>query len=119
MKAFPLLGAAALVLVAASLPAAAEWRRHDSVFFGFSGPAYYYPPPVAYYPPPPGIYAPPPVIYAAPPVAYAPPPDQIALGREVSAGCREYTTPANVGGRTVQTFGTACLQPDGTWRIVR
>ena len=32
--------------------------------------------------------------------------------------CREYYGPANVGGRVVQTYGTACLQPDGSWRIM-
>lgn len=33
--------------------------------------------------------------------------------------CREYTTQASVGGRRQQAYGTACRQPDGTWRIVR
>lgn len=33
--------------------------------------------------------------------------------------CREYTTRASVGGRSRETYGTACRQPDGSWRIVR
>ncbi len=33
--------------------------------------------------------------------------------------CREYTTRALVGGRTREAYGTACRQPDGSWRIVR
>ncbi len=33
--------------------------------------------------------------------------------------CREYTTRASVGGRTQEAYGTACRQPDGSWRIVR
>ncbi|MEQ8815186.1 MAG: glycine zipper 2TM domain-containing protein [Thalassobaculum sp.] len=33
--------------------------------------------------------------------------------------CREYTTRARVGGRTQEAYGTACRQPDGSWRIVR
>lgn len=32
--------------------------------------------------------------------------------------CREFQQIINVGGRTEQAFGTACRQPDGTWRIV-
>ena len=32
--------------------------------------------------------------------------------------CREYQATATVGGRLQQTYGTACLQPDGAWRIV-
>lgn len=35
------------------------------------------------------------------------------------AFCREYTTRARVGGRIQQGYGTACRQPDGSWRIVR
>ncbi|MDJ0806402.1 MAG: RT0821/Lpp0805 family surface protein [Gammaproteobacteria bacterium] len=32
--------------------------------------------------------------------------------------CREYATQAIIGGRSQQTFGTACRQPDGSWQIV-
>lgn len=32
--------------------------------------------------------------------------------------CREYTTDSVVQGRTQQVFGTACLQPDGSWQII-
>ncbi len=37
-----------------------------------------------------------------------------------SAGnqCREYQTTITVGGRTEQAYGTACRQPDGTWKVV-
>jgi surface antigen len=31
--------------------------------------------------------------------------------------CREYTARAIVGGRREQTYGTACLQPDGSWKL--
>lgn len=30
--------------------------------------------------------------------------------------CREYTVDAVIGGRTEQVHGTACRQPDGSWR---
>ncbi|MCE2927285.1 MAG: hypothetical protein LW823_06575 [Rickettsiales bacterium] len=32
--------------------------------------------------------------------------------------CREYQARATVGGRTQDTYGTACLEPDGSWEIV-
>lgn len=32
--------------------------------------------------------------------------------------CREYTQTINVGGRTEKGYGTACRQPDGSWKIV-
>ena len=36
---------------------------------------------------------------------------------DAGAYCREYTMTSSVGGRAVQTYGTACRQPDGQWRI--
>jgi len=32
--------------------------------------------------------------------------------------CREYTQTINVGGKKQQSYGTACRQPDGQWKIV-
>ncbi|MCG8358825.1 MAG: glycine zipper 2TM domain-containing protein [Kiloniellales bacterium] len=32
--------------------------------------------------------------------------------------CREFRQTINVGGRTEAGYGTACRQPDGSWRIV-
>ena len=32
--------------------------------------------------------------------------------------CREYTDRVQVGGRWQESYGTACLQPDGSWEIV-
>jgi surface antigen len=32
--------------------------------------------------------------------------------------CREFQQTVNIGGKTEQAFGTACRQPDGTWRVV-
>ena len=31
--------------------------------------------------------------------------------------CREYTTTATVGGREQETYGIACRQPDGSWKL--
>jgi surface antigen len=33
--------------------------------------------------------------------------------------CREYTQTVNIGGEEHQAYGTACRQPDGSWKIVR
>ncbi len=32
--------------------------------------------------------------------------------------CREYQQTITVGGKTEQAHGTACRQPDGTWKVV-
>ena len=32
--------------------------------------------------------------------------------------CREYTIDAVIGGRDEAVYGTACRQPDGSWRVV-
>ena len=32
--------------------------------------------------------------------------------------CREYTQTINVGGKKQTSYGTACRQPDGQWKIV-
>jgi hypothetical protein len=72
--------------------------------------AYYaYPAPAIAYPAPPPMAfpAPPPVALPSPPPAPAAP------------TCREYRSTATIGGRTQDTFGTACLQPDGSWRLTQ
>jgi len=33
--------------------------------------------------------------------------------------CREYQTTVNVGGEVQSAYGTACRQPDGSWRVVQ
>jgi len=32
--------------------------------------------------------------------------------------CREYRTTANIAGKQQQVYGTACRQPDGTWKAI-
>ena len=34
------------------------------------------------------------------------------------AYCREYQTTVTVGGETQEAYGTACRQPDGSWKVV-
>lgn len=38
-----------------------------------------------------------------------------------SAGnyCREYQSTVNIGGQNERAFGTACRQPDGSWKVVK
>jgi surface antigen len=33
--------------------------------------------------------------------------------------CREFQQSVRIGGRTEQAYGTACQQPDGSWRMVQ
>jgi len=112
-------GAAAAALLAAS---AGEARTRVGVSIGFPlafGPPVYYAPPPYYYPPPPVVYVPPPV-YAPPPVVYSPPPAGFApTAAAPQQTCREYQSTVIIAGQPQQTYGTACLQADGTWRIVR
>lgn len=105
--------AAAAVALAGPQPAEAHGSVHVGIGFGIPLAPAYYPSP-AYYPayPAPAYYPPPAVAYAPPPayVESPPPPEQ---------QCREYTATSVIGGRPQQVVGTACLQADGTWRIIR
>jgi surface antigen len=38
-------------------------------------------------------------------------------GSQYGQQCREYTHTVYIGGRAERAYGTACLQPDGSWRI--
>jgi surface antigen len=41
-------------------------------------------------------------------------------GRDAGGNyCREFQQTINVGGQPQQGYGTACRQPDGTWKIVQ
>lgn len=84
--------------------------------------------PRAVYAPPP-VYTPPPAFAPAPayrpsyqPGAYQPAPvpaaDPYAAAQYSQAHCREYSGTISVDGTARAAYGTACLQPDGTWRIV-
>lgn len=122
------LACAVPLLLAQSAPAHADgWYRYDRHGYDhhwgphdwddpYWGPHYHHhhrhvsgvfvyevPPP----PPPPIVVQRAPVVVQAPPAVAEPQPY-----------CREYTSTANINGKPVQTYGTACRQPDGTWRIV-
>lgn len=136
-----LVSALALGLFAA-IPA--QPAKADSFSFGYSsGPwhprpyyrdRYYYgpphyrpsrvvvvPPPVYYAAPPPAYYAPPPVIYAPPPYGgpqIAASPASPVFRTQQGQYCREYQATVVVGGVPQASYGTACLMPDGVWRVV-
>lgn len=42
-------------------------------------------------------------------------------GRDSHTGayCREYQTSVTVGGRKQAAYGTACQQPDGSWKVIK
>ncbi len=41
------------------------------------------------------------------------------VGARSSRYCREYTQQVRIGDQVQETYGTACLRPDGTWHIER
>ena len=120
-----LLSACALFLAVAgvSAPAWADWR-YDEEWRWRHRPPHYHPYPremMMIYPPPPPMWRPGPppprVVYVQPaPVQAVPvsPPYTDPLGRY----CREYQSTVMVGGRPQPGYGTACLMPDGQWRVV-
>ncbi len=69
-----------------------------------------------YYYPPPQYRAP--VDYAPPPQYSAPQANQSVQEFPAGTTClqtREYTTVIKIGGEEQEAYGTACLQPDGSW----
>lgn len=86
-----------------------HWRPHH-----YSGYYYYPPPPRVVYvtpPPPPAVYS-----YAAPPPLTAVPTSPVYRA-PTGQYCREYQAEIRVDGVPQPSYGTACLQPDGSWRV--
>ena len=120
----PVAAAAVMALLAVGASVAMTQPAEARVFVGVGiGVPLYYPPPVYAYPPP-YYYAPPPVVYAPPPVVVSPPPPVVAQPASEpytapnGQTCREYQSTVTVNGQQQPSHGTACLQPDGSWRIV-
>jgi len=101
-------------LALGALAGNAAQRREDRAY-SYAPPP---PPPPGYYPPAPAYYAPPPPAYYAPAPAYAPP-QPMPVEAYSTANCREYQGTIVIDGQEQRSYGTACLQPDGSWRIVR
>jgi hypothetical protein len=120
-KILGIVGVLAAAGLATALSSPAQARGFVSIGIGVPlvpSPAYYYPPPPLYYYPPPPVVAYPPAapVYYAPAPAYAPPP--AAAYAAPQGECREYTSTTTIAGQPQNMVGTACRQPDGTWRIV-
>jgi hypothetical protein len=112
-----LSGAVALGALAVALaPAPASARVFVRFGLGLPLVAPIYPAPYSY---PPAYYYYPP----AAPAYYVPPASAAPAAPAASAGtatgnCREYSTTTVIQGQAQPTYGTACLQADGTWHIV-
>lgn len=114
------LGAIAL-LASAGLPSPAEAGWHGGPRYGhhrggisFGMDTYAYPAPY-YYPEPAYIPA-----TMLPPEPYPYDYDRPVNYQQPNTGdryCREYTTNNYIGGRPARSYGTACMQPDGSWEI--
>jgi hypothetical protein len=122
IRGFAALAGAIVVAMALAGPALAwDGHHHGSrgfFSFSFGFPSYYYAP-YPYYAPAYGYspyYAYPPSYgYADQPMyQYQPAPAQA----DQQSYCREFQSVIVVEGRQQQAFGTACLQPDGSWQIV-
>lgn len=63
--------------------------------------------------------APPPVVVAQPaPVVVVPTAPAATVAAAPQPYCREYQTTTMVGGELKPSYGTACQQPDGSWKIL-
>lgn len=93
-------------------------RGHSNISFNFwSGPVFAYRPYHPYYPRR-VFYAPPPVERE---VIYLNTQSEQHIEAEQNIDnryCREYQSVSTIGGIRRQTYGTACMQPDGSWEII-
>ncbi len=89
------------------------YGNYDRGYYGYPAPVVVAPYPGVYPAPvyPGSVY--PGSAYSAP--VYSAP----AYGAGVPSYCREFRTTINVNGTLQPAWGTACLQPDGTWRFVQ
>ncbi len=98
------------------------WHHHGyhrhSYWSGYHGfyrpPVIVAPPPVVYRAAPPVVYSAP--VYSAPPVVSAVPSSPVYQAPN-GQYCREYQGTVVINGRTQPSYGTACLMPDGSWRV--
>lgn len=57
--------------------------------------------------------------YVAPPAPQPPPPSTIYVDDSSGSYCREYSQQIRIGDQVQESYGTACMQPDGSWKIVQ
>ncbi len=113
-----------------------SYDRHNRVYYGggyysdyrygssYYAPSYYYYPQYVAPPAPP----PPRVVYVQPQIIeYRAREPAYVDGGYVGGGsappptsyCREFTQQTRIGNQVKEVYGTACLQPDGSWRVER
>jgi surface antigen len=46
-------------------------------------------------------------------------PTRDGTNTQTGAYCREFQQTVTIGGKTQDAYGTACRQPDGTWKVVQ
>lgn len=81
---------------------------------------HYRPAPRIFWPPPPPrvVVLPPRTVYVPSyPVLQAAPASPVFRGPD-GRYCREYQTTVTIAGTGQLGYGTACLEPDGSWRVV-
>jgi surface antigen len=132
------LGAFTGAIIGNSFGRSLEYSRRPYSGGGYSGYGYsyspYYAPGYYYEPNYVAPYAPPPprVIYVQPNVfeyrarepayvegGYVGASSAPAYTPSSSSYCREYTQQIRIGNQIQESYGTACLQPDGSWRVER
>lgn len=117
----------ALAALALSTPAA------EAATYISGGVAYGHPSPYAYrhhryghyphryyngYYPPRYVVVEPPPVYVERETVYVQQPAQQAAPASEGRYCREYTRQVTVAGKKQESFGQACMQPDGSWEII-
>jgi len=119
---------ATLVLAMLVSPGSKAWAGEKLSMHAHGGPPHHW-----HHPPPPRrphhhrpphatvvFVEPRPAVVVAP-SSPAPAPDVVAAASAEAAAqpyCREYQGSGTIGGKPQVSYGTACLQPDGSWKIV-
>lgn len=95
-------------------------HRHYYGSHHYWGPPAYRPRVVVVQPPPVRYYAPPPVVYAPAPYGggqISAVPASPVFQTQNGQYCREYRSAVTLNGVPQASYGTACLMPDGNWRV--
>lgn len=112
--------AATIATILAALPAKADWRYRDDDWgrhYRYNRHHHYGPsfgPPIVVY-----RALPPRTVYVMPPPPMQAMPMSPTYTDSWGRYCREYQSTVIVGGMAQGSYGTACMQPDGSWQVVR
>lgn len=92
-------------------------RSRTVVSFNYGTGPYYYPRHRYYYRPATVIYSTPPAV-VQPDVIYIDNNNSRIVDSSDGRYCREYQSKVRIGNNVQDTYGTACMQPDGSWEII-